>query len=54
VVNESRILSKLKSRFVVNRRAAFQDKDNLYFVLDYFKGGDLRFHICVEKSFTER
>ena len=32
---------------------AFQDRDNLYLVMDLFNGGDLRFHICRKKRFTE-
>lgn len=32
---------------------AFQDKDNLFIVLDYLSGGDLRFHICKQKRFNE-
>jgi len=32
---------------------AFQDKDNLYLVLDYLSGGDLRYHIGKQKKFTE-
>jgi hypothetical protein len=32
---------------------AFQDRDNLYIILDYLKGGDLRFHLNTGKTFTE-
>ena len=33
---------------------AFQDKDNLYIVMDYLSGGDLRYHICQnKKKFSE-
>lgn len=32
---------------------AFQDFENLYLVLDYLIGGDLRYHISKQKKFSE-
>ena len=32
---------------------AFQDRDNLYIVLDLMKGGDLRYHLSRKRRFTE-
>ncbi len=32
---------------------AFQDKENLYLVMDLLTGGDLRYHISKQKKFTE-
>ena len=32
---------------------AFQDKDNLYIIMDLLTGGDLRYHLCRKKKFTE-
>jgi len=32
---------------------AFQDNDNLYLVMDLLTGGDLRYHICKYKKFSE-
>ena len=32
---------------------AFQDRENLYLVMDYLSGGDLRYHICRNKRFSE-
>lgn len=32
---------------------AFQDRDNLYLVMDLLTGGDLRYHISRYKRFTE-
>jgi serine/threonine protein kinase len=32
---------------------AFQDKENLYLVMDYMAGGDFRFHISRRRKFTE-
>lgn len=31
----------------------FQDRENLYLVMDLLTGGDLRFHICKYKRFSE-
>ena len=39
--------------FIVNMEYAFQDKDNIYLVIDLMLGGDLRFHLCHKKKFTE-
>ena len=38
---------------MINMYNAFQDKDNLYIIMDYLSGGDLRYHICKQKKFTE-
>ena len=32
---------------------SFQDIDNLYLIMDLYKGGDLRYHISRHKKFTE-
>lgn len=32
---------------------AFQDKENLYLIMDYLNGGDLRYHIVVRRRFSE-
>lgn len=34
-------------------RFAFQDRQNLYLGLDWLEGGDLRYHICRRRSFSE-
>lgn len=34
------------ARFIVNMHYAFQDRENLYLVLDILTGGDLRYHIA--------
>lgn len=31
---------------------AFQDQSNLYLIMDYVNGGDLRYHLCNRKKFT--
>jgi serine/threonine kinase 32 len=32
---------------------AFQDRDNLFLVMDLLLGGDLRYHIARQRRFTE-
>ena len=54
VINERKILSKLNHPFIINLYYAFQDTENLYLVLDYLSGGDLRFHLRKKISFTEK
>jgi serine/threonine protein kinase len=45
VMNEKNLLSQLKYNFIVNMTSAFQDRDNLYLIMDLMTGGDLRYHI---------
>lgn len=54
VLNERRILSQLNHPFLINMRCAFQDHQNLYLVMDYLRGGDLRYHICYKDGFSEK
>ena len=53
VLNERNLLSKLQSNFIVNMQYAFQDRENLYLVMDLLTGGDMRYHICKHRRFTE-
>jgi len=53
VINELKILSKLKDPLIVNMHYAFQDRDNLYLVMDFLSKGDLRFHLCNMRKFDE-
>ena len=63
VMNERKTLSKLKheytntinffTRSIINMLYAFQDRDNLYLVMDLLNGGDLRYHFSLRKRFTE-
>jgi len=53
VLNERKLLSILKHPFIVNMQYAFQDRENLYLVMDLMTGGDLRFHLCRNNRFTE-
>lgn len=53
VINERKLLSQLKHPFIVNLHQAFQDKDNLFMVMDHYPGGDLRYHMTLKSTFTE-
>ena len=52
-MNERKFLIKLKHPFLVNMVSSFQDRDNLYLVMDYLSGGDLRYHIILNRTFKE-
>ena len=52
VMNERMLLGQLKHRFLVNMHYAFQDKENLYLVMDLMPGGDLRYQLC-QNDFSE-
>lgn len=41
-------------RFLVNMIFAFQDRENLYLVMDLMNGGDLRYHIGRMRRFSEK
>ena len=51
-MNELKILSVLDHPFLINMNRAFQDPKNLYLVMDYLRGADLRYHICYKVKFT--
>ena len=53
VMNERKLLSQLKHPFLVNMNYAFQDRENLYLVMDLLTGGDLRYHISKHRRFPE-
>jgi serine/threonine protein kinase len=53
VMNERQILTQLNSPFLVNMYYAFQDRENLYLLMDILSGGDLRYHFCRYRKFTE-
>lgn len=45
VMNERNYLCQLNHPFIINMVCAFQDRQNLYLVMDYLDGGDLRYHM---------
>ena len=54
IIMERHILKHIHHKFITNLYFSFQDKDNLYFILDYFSGGDLRFYLKKNVQFDER
>jgi len=52
--SERRILEKIHHPFVVGLHCAFQTKEKLYFVLDYWPGGELFFYIQNFHWFPEK
>ena len=50
IVGEKNILSKINHPFIVNMHFSFQDSNNLYLIMDYLSGGDLRYHLSHKKS----
>ncbi|CAD8110119.1 unnamed protein product [Paramecium primaurelia] len=53
VMNERTLLCQLRHPSLINMIAAFQDRENLYLVMDLLSGGDLRYHIGKNKKFSE-
>lgn len=53
ILTERNILSYLNHPFFANLHYSFQDTNNLYLVLDFLPGGDLRYHMIKYKHFTE-
>jgi serum/glucocorticoid-regulated kinase 2 len=53
VMNERKLLTMLKHPLLINMHYAFQDKDNLYLVMDLMTGGDLRYQLGRLRVFTE-
>ncbi|CCI49926.1 unnamed protein product [Albugo candida] len=51
--SERRILQSINHPFIVQLRYAFQTRTKLYFVMDYYQGGSLNFHLTSLKVFTE-
>jgi len=52
--SERKILEALQHPFLMTLRFAFQTNTKLYFVLDYYRGGELFFHLKKKKKFSEK
>mmetsp|Transcript_27085 Transcript_27085/g.26149 ORF Transcript_27085/g.26149 Transcript_27085/m.26149 type:complete len:124 (+) Transcript_27085:17-388(+) len=53
IMNEKQFLTQLHHPFLVNMHYAFQDRENMYIVLDMMPGGDLRYHFAKHRKFSE-
>merc|ERR1719219_2984650 len=51
--SERKILQALQHPFLMKLRFAFQTNSKLYFVLDYYRGGELFFHLKKRRKFAE-
>ena len=51
IISERELLSNLYHPFIVNMLSAFQDFNNLYLIMDLFKGGDMRYHLFLNQKF---
>jgi len=45
VNNEKKVLSKMRSPFVLNLKYSFHTEENLYLIFDMCSGGDLKYHL---------
>ena len=53
VLEEKEFLSSIGHDFIVNMVAAFQDRQNLYLLMDYVECGDLRYYLKRKHEFGE-
>jgi len=53
ILSENNILKKLRYSLIVNLYYSFHDKENLYLILDYMPGGDLRYYLSNHIHFKE-
>ena len=52
-MNEKQLLDELSNPFIINSCSSFQDRENLYLIMEYLRGGDLRYHMCFYEEFSE-
>ena len=52
-LNELEFLSQIRNPFIIQMHYAFQDKYYLYIIMDYYTGGDLRYHLMNGIRFNE-
>ena len=52
-MSELKLLAVIQSDFIVNVHYAFQDRENLYLIMDLLLGGDCRYHIARRRKFSE-
>jgi len=52
-LNERAALEAVQSSFVVNLKYSFQDKDDIYLILDLMTGGDLGYHLQQKGRFPK-
>lgn len=53
VMTEKRILQKVNNPFIIRLNCSFQDERNLYYVVEYAKGGTITKYLKKQKYFSE-
>merc|ERR1712110_994083 len=53
IMSEKNFLADMDSEFVTTLKYAFMDDQTLYLILDLMIGGDLKFHLNNDKTFSE-
>ena len=53
IINERILLSKMNYPFLVKLYCCFQDKEHLYFIMEFIQGGELFFHLHREIRFDD-
>ena len=53
IINERILLSKMNNPFLVKLFCCFQDKEYLYFIMEFIQGGELFFHLHREIRFDD-
>jgi len=51
-MSERSVLPQMRHPFIVTLHHSFQSRDMLYYILDYCPGGELFYHLKVERTFT--
>lgn len=54
VMNEKKILLKVRNPFIVAFSSCFQDEKNLYYVMEFCKGGPITKYLAKQKHFAEQ
>ena len=52
-LTERKVLEKVEHPFIVSLHFAFQTEYKIYFVMDYYNGGELFFHLRSKGRFSE-
>lgn len=53
ILNEKRVLEEFNHPLISKMHGSFMDRDNLYMILEFLGGGDLRYHMTELKRFGE-
>lgn len=53
IKNEKKILESTNSPFIIKLKHSFQDKEKVYFVLDFYNGGELFSHVAENRGLKE-